>query len=282
MAASVIDKAERFVALHDAERPFFLPNAWDPGSARMLEQAGAPAIGTSSAALAFALGLPDGAVPAAAVIENARQIAEAVSVPVSADLLDGFGPEPDAVAETVRRAAEAGLAGCSIEDTTGDAASPLYPMDRAVARVEAATAAARRLDRPFVLTARADALFCPRIPDKTQALFEDAVARLQAFARVGADVVYAPGLTTAEQISAVRAAVAAPLNVLATFPGLDLDLDAYRRLGVRRLSVGSSLYAIGFGAAMSKTREFLETGRITRPPDAIGYGALMGMMARSP
>src|SRR5579871_2182782 len=191
-------KAEALKALHQRTGIFVIPNPWDAGSAKILAHLGFEALATTSAGLAFSLGKPDGlsAVTREETLANARTIVEATPLPVSADLENGYGDEPDTCAETIRMAAAAGLVGGSIEDATGDPANPIYPFDLAVQRVSAAVKAARSLDFPFTLTARAENLIYGR-PD-----LPDTIRRLEAFAAAGADVLFAPGLTTKEEISA--------------------------------------------------------------------------------
>ncbi len=256
------DKAERFQALH-RDGCFILPNAWDAGSARILASLDFPAIATTSAGLAFMLGRRDGqaAVSRAEALANAADILAATDLPVSADLEDGYGADPAACAETVRRAAEAGLCGCTIEDTTADPASPLHDLDAAVARIRAAAIAARAAPHPFVLTARAENFLHGR-PD-----LDDTIRRLVAFAGAGADCLYAPGLPTLDAIRAVVAAVAPkPVNVLSGPGDGLLPFQALAQAGVRRVSVGGALARAAYGS-------MLRTGRLLRDgalPAALG------------
>ncbi len=247
------DKAERFQALHRGEC-FVLANAWDAGSARILARLGAQALGTTSAGLAFMLGRRDGraAVSRADALANARAIADAAELPVSADLEDGYGPDPAAPAETVRLAAEAGLCGCTIEDTTADPARPIHGFDAAVARVRAAAAAARAAPHPFVLTARAENFLHGR-PD-----LADTVRRLTAFAEAGADCLYAPALPSLDAIRAVVAAVAPkPVNVLSGPRDGWVPLAVLAEAGVRRVSVGGVLARAAYGQALAAGRLLL-------------------------
>src|SRR4029077_3070618 len=189
-------RAEAFRSLHDRSGIFAIPNPWDAGSARMLATLGFEALATTSGGFAFSVGRPDaeGAIGREETLANARAIVDATSLPVSADLENGFGDDPDACAETILRAAAAGLVGGSIEDATGRADDPIYPYDLSVRRVQAAVRAARSLPFPFVLTARAENLINGR-PD-----LDDTIRRLTAFAQAGADVLYAPGLKSREEI----------------------------------------------------------------------------------
>ena len=244
------ERAERFRALH-AEGCFALPNAWDAGSARLMAGLGFQAVATTSAGLAFMLGRRDGeaAVSRAEALENARALVGAVDLPVSADLEDGFGPAPDDVAATVTAAVEAGLCGCTIEDTTADPAAPIHGFDAAVARAAAAVRAARAAPHPFVLTARSEN-FLHGQPD-----LDDTIRRLVAFAEAGADCLYAPGLPDEDAIRAVVRAVAPrPVNVLIGPRGGAVPLPRLAALGVRRVSVGGAIARAAYGAALEAGR----------------------------
>src|SRR5262249_8570857 len=227
------DKAAAFRALHAQPGAFVIPNPWDMGSAKILALAGYRALATTSAGMAWSLGRPDGGVSRDEALAHARAIVAASELPVSADLENGFGDAPADCAETVRGAAAAGLVGCSIEDATRRAADPIYPLELAAARVQAAATAARVVPFPVMLTGRAESL-CHGRPD-----LEDTLRRLKAFAAAGADVLYAPGLSTREQIVAVVQAVAPkPVNLLAS-PALGaITVTELGALGVKRISVG--------------------------------------------
>jgi 2-methylisocitrate lyase-like PEP mutase family enzyme len=262
------DKAIAFRALHERTGVFVIPNPWDAGTAKMLEQLGYEALATTSAGLAFSLGRPDaaGAVSREEALLHARTIVESTVLPVSADLENGFGDDPEDCAETIRLAAAVGLVGGSIEDASGRVDNPIYPMEIAVARVKAAVAAARALPFPFVLTARAENLLHGR-PD-----LADTLARLQAFAEVGADVLYAPGLTTRDQISAVVRAVAPkPVNVLMGLPGANLSVAELSELGVKRISIGSAFARAAYGAFLRGAREVAQTGTFGFAADAVPF-----------
>ena len=242
-----MQKAEAFQALHHAGC-FVIANAWDAGSAKLLTQSGVPALATTSAGLAFMLGRPDGAakISRADSLANARDIIAATSLPVSADLEDGFGPTPQDCAATVRAAYEAGLCGCTIEDTTSDPAAPLHAFDPAVARIRAAVAAARQSPHPFILTARSEN-FLHGNPD-----LDDTIRRLVAFAEAGADCLYAPGLPSMDAIRAVVAAVAPkPVNVLTGPRDALVPLQALAAAGVRRVSVGGIFARAAYGQVMA-------------------------------
>jgi len=262
------DRAERFVALHQTGC-FVIPNPWDRGSAVLLAGLGFEALASSSAGQAFCQGLPDGSLGREATFRHLRDLVDATPLPISADLENGFGDAPEACVDTVRAAAALGIVGGSIEDASGRADDPIYPFDLAVARVRAAVAAARALPLPFVLTARAENLLWGR-PD-----LDDTIRRLQAFAEAGADVLYAPGLKTADEVARVVQAVApTPVNVLMGLPGSTLDLPALAALGVRRVSVGSSFARAAYGELLRVAGGVLQTGRFDYAARAPALAAL--------
>ncbi|WP_236215173.1 isocitrate lyase/PEP mutase family protein [Metapseudomonas otitidis] len=245
-------RARDFAALHQGPDLLVLPNPWDAGSARMLAHLGFKALATTSAGLAFSLGRRDaeGAVSREEALANARAIVEATPLPVAADLENGYGDSPEACAETLRLAAEAGLVGGSIEDASGRPDAPIYDAGLALERIQAAVEAARALPFPFTLAARAENFLHGR-PD-----LDDTLRRLVAYAEAGADVLYAPGLTTREQIAEVVAAVAPkPVNILVGSPALALTLDELAALGVRRVSLGSNLARVAYGAFFEAVRQ---------------------------
>ncbi|MDG9781947.1 isocitrate lyase/PEP mutase family protein [Metapseudomonas otitidis] len=245
-------RARDFAALHQGPDLLVLPNPWDAGSARMLAHLGFKALATTSAGLAFSLGRRDaeGAVSREEALANARAIVEATPLPVAADLENGYGDSPEACAETLRLAAEAGLVGGSIEDASGRPDAPIYDAGLALERIQAAVEAARALPFPFTLAARAENFLHGR-PD-----LDDTLRRLVAYAEAGADVLYAPGLTTREQIAEVVAAVAPkPVNILVGSPALALTLDELVALGVRRVSLGSNLARVAYGAFFEAARQ---------------------------
>ena len=270
-------RAEAFRQLHDRPGAFIVPNPWDAGSARLLESLGFEALATTSAGYAFSLGRPDAAaaVGREETLANVRAIVDATSLPVSADLENGFGDDPQACAETIRMAVAAGLVGGSIEDATGRPGDPIYPFALAVERVAAAVAAARALPFPFVLTARAENLITGR-PDLT-----DTIRRLEAFAAAGADVLYAPGLTTRNAInSVVRAVAPKPVNVVMGLSGATFSLAELGDLGVKRVSLGSSLARAAFGALLRASREVRDSGTFTFSRDAMPYAELNALFER--
>lgn len=254
---------------------FVVANAWDAGTARLLTGLGFAALATTSAGLAFSLGRPDGAglVDRAEALANARAIVGAGHLPVSADLESGFGPDAEAIAATIELAAEAGLVGGSIEDATGDEQAPIHPFEVAVERVRAAVAAARRLDLPFTVTARAENFLHGR-PD-----LADTVRRLQAFEAAGADVLFAPGLPDAEAVRTVCAAVSRPVNVLAAGPLAELTVSQLGELGARRISIGSGFSRVALGAARRAADAVLRTGSFAALAEALPFGDANALMA---
>jgi 2-methylisocitrate lyase-like PEP mutase family enzyme len=271
-------RAESFRDLHYRPGVFVVPNPWDAGSAKLLESLGFEALATTSAGHAFSLGRPDAAaaVDRDETLANIRAIVDATSLPVSADLENGFGDDPQACAETIRMAAASGLVGGSIEDATGRPGDPIYPIALAVERVAAAVMAARALPFPFVLTARAENLISGR-PD-----LNDTIRRLEAFAAAGADVLYAPGLTTRDAIcSVVRAVAPKPVNVVMGLSNATFSLAELGDLGVKRVSLGSSLARAALGALLRASREVRDAGTFTFCREATPYAALNTLFERT-
>jgi 2-methylisocitrate lyase-like PEP mutase family enzyme len=272
------DKGKRFRALHERAGAFIIPNPWDAGTARILEQLGFEALTTTSAGLAYSLGKRDGtgAVTRDETIANAKAIVDATDLPVAADLENGFGDSPEAAAETIRLAGEvAGLVGGSIEDSTGDPKKPIYDFAHSVERIAAAVAAARAFDFPFVLVARAENYLHGR-PD-----LDDTIRRLQAFEAAGADALYAPGLTKAEEIRAVCSSVTKPVNVVMGLRSGSFSVAELAAMGVRRISVGSSLSRAALTGFMSAAREMKERGTFTYAESAIPYADVNALMPGS-
>ena len=253
------EKCSLFRALHVPGKPLVMPNPWDAGSARILAALGFKALATTSAGHSFALGRRDVArlKTREEALANARDIASAVDLPVSGDLENLYAESPEAAAETIALAAEAGLAGCSIEDASGDDASPIYQFDLALARVKAAVAAARRLPFPFMLTARAENLIFGRKD------LPDTIRRLKAFEDAGADVLYAPGLAKIDEVRAVVGAVKKPVNVLVSGFNSQMTVDDLARANVARISVGGALARAAIGALISGAREIQDRGTFT-------------------
>jgi 2-methylisocitrate lyase-like PEP mutase family enzyme len=258
------EKAARFRTLHERPGAFIIPNPWDAGTARLLASLGFEALATTSLGLANSLGRVDGtnAVSRAEVIENCRVIAAATDLPVNADLENGYADEPRVAAEMIRLAAEAGISGGSIEDATGDPARPIYDFDLAVERVHAAVEVARALPVPFLLTARAENLLHGRDLD-------DAIRRLQAFERVGADVLYAPGVRDLPAIRAVVGAVGKPVNVVMSAADPDLTAAQLAEAGVKRISVGGALSRLALAGFLRGAREMADRGGFTWMRDTV-------------
>jgi 2-methylisocitrate lyase-like PEP mutase family enzyme len=266
-------KAAAFRALHERPGAFLIPNPWDAGSARMLSALGFEALATTSAGLAFSLGRRDGSASRDETLRNARAIVGATPLPVSADLENGFGAAPEAVAETIRLAAAIGLAGGSIEDATGDPERPIYDHGHAVERIAAAVEAARSLPFPFLLTARAENFLHNR-PDLGETL-----RRLVEFEKAGADVLYAPGLPGLDAIRTVCRAVSRPVNVLG---GPGLSVRALADAGVKRISVGSGLSRAALGAFLHAARELREAGTFEFLREALPYADANAFMPPGP
>ena len=248
------EKGEAFRALHERDGAFIIPNPWDAGTARMLTHLGFEALATTSAGNAFAHGVKDGMVGRECTLANVGAIAAATDLPVNGDLENGFGDSPEAAAETIRLAAQAGLVGGSIEDATGKEDAPIYEIEQAIERIEAASEAARSLPFPFVLTARAENYLHGREDLK------DTIRRLRVYQEAGADVLYAPGLKTREEIAAVVSSVDRPVKVLMGMGQLQLSLDELSEMGVKRVSVGGALYRLALGAFLSAADEMKERG----------------------
>lgn len=279
MRASQAEKANRFQALHSRPGAFVIPNPWDAGTARILTSLGFEALTTTSAGLAFVLGRRDGdgSVTRDDALANARAIVDARDLPVAADLENGYGDSPEAAAETIRLAGEAaGLVGGSIEDTTGDPGRPIYDFQHAVERVAAAAEAARALPFPFMMVGRAENFLHGR-PD-----LDDTIRRLQAFEAAGADVLYAPGLTRAEDIRAVCAAVGKPVNVVMGLKSAAFSVAELAALGVRRISVGSALSRAALGAFVRAAREIQEQGTFRFSDEAISYAEANDLVVGDP
>jgi 2-methylisocitrate lyase-like PEP mutase family enzyme len=250
-----IEKAARFRALHGEPGVFIIPNPWDVGSSRVLAGLGFQALATSSAASACAIGLRDGGLTRDQALQHARMIVEATDLPVSADLEQGFGDAPEAVAETVRLAASVGLVGCTIEDSTGNPDRPLFDDQLAVERIAAGAEAARRLTFPFMLTARAhNLMFANGSLDAT-------IRRLQAFENAGADVLFAPGLPDLQAVKTVCASVTKPFNFMAGIKGKSFSVAELADAGVRRISLATSLYRAAMTGFLDAAREVKESGQ---------------------
>ncbi len=270
------DKARRFRDLHIEAGTFVMPNAWDAGSARLLAAAGFPALATTSAGIAFARGLPDyeDRVPRAVMLEACAGIAAAVELPVSGDLEAGYGATPEAVAETMRLAIAAGLAGGSLEDHLAGGAHQLYEVEAAAERVAAARAAIDASGIPFVLTARAECYLVGH-PDA----FAESVRRLNRYREAGADCLYAPGQRSAEEIGRLVREVDGPVNVVMGLAGARLSVAELAALGVTRISVGGSLARASFAVVRRAAEEIAGPGTFTYAASAIPDREMNAFMA---
>ena len=267
-------KFERLKALHHRDSAFVIPNPWDAGSARLLASLGFEALATTSAGYAFSKGKRDSfsALTRDEIIANAAEIVAATDLPVSADLEDGFGAQPEICAETIRMACDVGLVGGSIEDATGEQGAPIYDLSQAVERIQAAAEAAR--DLPFLLTARAENYLWGR-PD-----LSDTIKRLQAFSEAGADVLYAPGLPDIEAIRTVCRAVDKPVNVVMGLKGRSYTVQELSEAGVRRISVGGSFARAALGALMRAAQEVRDSGTFGYAQDALPDTLVSQLMAQ--
>jgi 2-methylisocitrate lyase-like PEP mutase family enzyme len=267
------EKARIFRALHARDSAFIIPNPWDAGTARLLASLGFEALATTSAGYAFSVGQCDGTIGRDDAMAHSAAIVAATDLPVSADLESGFGDSAEAIAETFRRAAQAGLAGASIEDVPQHTAGAVYELELAVDRVRAAAEVTRSLPFPFTLTARAENYLVGR-PD-----LKDTIRRLQAYQEAGADVLYAPGLTSKDDIAAVVRSVHRPVNVLMGLQGAQLTLAELSALGVKRVSVGSALSRAALGAFLRAAREMKEHGTFSFAQQAVSYRDISAMFA---
>ena len=271
--ASQAEKGTTFRALHQRDRAFIIPNPWDVGTARLLQSLGFEALATTSAGFAFSIGKPDGAVDRDTMLGHAVNLVGSTDLPVSADLENGYGDDPAAVAETVRLAADTGLAGCSIEDVGARRQQAPYELLLAAERIRAAAEVVRSLPFPFVLTARAENYVIGH-PD-----LRDTIARLQAYQEAGADVLFAPGLKSKQDIVTVIGSVDRPVNVVMGLQGVQLTLPELSEIGVRRVSVGSALSRAALGAFLRAAREMQAHGTFTFAEDAVKYADINEMFA---
>jgi len=265
-----MDKGAAFRGLHD--KTFVIPNPWDIGTAKLLEHLGFKALATTSAGFAFSRGLADGAVGFEAMIAHCKELAAATDLPVSADLEKGKGDSPESAAETIFAAEAAGLAGCSLEDHTGNPAKPIYAFSHAVERVAAAVEATRSLKRDFVFTARAENYLWD-IKD-----LDDTIRRLQAFEKAGADVLYAPGVGDIGTVKAICSSVTRPVNVLAVS---GFSVQALAEAGAKRISVGSKLSTAAFGAVRRAAQEMLGAGTFDYAKEGMPFGELQALFGKS-
>jgi len=247
-------KAEAFEALHKTPGCFLIPNPWDPGSARVLAGLGFKALTTTSAGYARSIGFPDYHAGRENVMAHIRAMATMVDIPLAADLEDGFGPKPEDCAETIRQGAEAGLVGGSIEDFTGDRNDPIYAIEKAAERVRASAEAARKLPFKFMLCARAENYLNGR------ADLAETIKRLQAYQEAGADVLFAPGLNTADEVREVCRSIDRPFNIVRGPRKEMMTVAQVAELGVKRISTGGMMHAVGMSAVITAAKEMAESG----------------------
>jgi 2-methylisocitrate lyase-like PEP mutase family enzyme len=260
-----------FRRLHKRDAAFIIPNPWDVGTARILAHLGFEALATTSGGYAFSVGKRDNSVDRDETMRHVAAIAAATDLPVSADLVNGFGDEPETVRETIRRAAEAGVVGGSIEDSTGRSDDPIYERELAVERVRAAVETAASLPFPFTLTARAENYLHGRTD------LDDTIRRLQAYQEAGADVLYAPGVAGEDDLRTLVASLDRPVNALMGSGGGCLTLTALSEVGVKRVSVGSALSRAALGAFLRAAREMRDHGTFGFLADAASFGEISAM-----
>lgn len=265
------DKCETFRALHERPGAFIMPNPWDVGSARLLAHMGFEALATTSAGFAYSLGLRDNTPDREISLEHCREIVEAVEVPVSADLGNCFGDKPEIVAETIRRAARTGLAGCSVEDSTQRDDDPIYEFELAVDRVRAAADVVRSLPFPFTLTARCENY----LHGKSD--LDDTIQRLQAYEEAGANVLFAPGISSLDDLRRLVRSVNLPVSVIG---GGTMAITELAGIGVKRVSTAASLYRVALSAVQQAGREMKEHGTFTFTANALSHTETGQIVAR--
>lgn len=265
------EKGKIFRALHERDGAFIIPNPWDIGTARLLAHLGFEALATTSAGYAFSAGQRDNTIHREEMMEHVAEIASATDLPVSADLGNGFGDSSKTVAETIGLAAAAGAAGGSIEDMTRQPDHPIYELELAAERIRAAAEAVHALPFAFTLTARAENYLVGR-PD-----LKDTIKRLQAYEEAGADVLYAPGLTSKEDIVSLVSSVGRPVNVIMALQGVHLSLKELAEIGVKRISVGSALSRAALGAFLRAAHEMKTHGTFTFADETVPYRELSAM-----
>jgi 2-methylisocitrate lyase-like PEP mutase family enzyme len=264
------EKGLAFRALHERDKAFIIPNPWDVGTARLLAHLGFEALATTSAGYAFSVGRRDNTIDRDEMMAHVSAIASATDLPVSADLENGYGDDPDTVAQTIKLAADAGLVGGSIEDSFGGDGA-VYEIGQAAERIRAAAEVVRSLPFRFALTARAENYLVGRNDLK------DTIARLQAYQEAGADVLYAPGLKTKDEIAAVVRSVDRPVNVIMGLQGVQMSLAELSALGVKRVSVGSALSRAALGAFLRAAHEMRDSGTFNFAEDAVSYRDISAM-----
>ena len=273
MRPTISQKRARFAELHASPGCFVMPNPFDIGSAKYLASLGFPALATTSAGMAFAAGRPDGGVDRAYALSHIRDLAHATDLPLNADFEAGFARDAEGVHESARLCVGAGVAGFSIEDYTGDPKAPLYALSEAVERLRAARAAINATGEKVLLTARSEAIL------RQAGGLPEALRRLAAYAEAGADVLYAPGIRSRDDIAAVVQSVDRPVNVLMGMGGIGLTRDDLSKLGVKRISVGGALSRVALGAFLRAAREMREHGTFTFTANAASMAEITAMFA---
>jgi len=258
-----IEKSKEFVELHKNGNCFVIPNPWDIGSARLLQHLGFKALASTGAGFAFSQGKSDLSINARDMLPHLAELARATNLPISADLQNGFGDAPDDVAQTIIEAAKTGIVGGSIEDASGNTKYPIYDIGLAVERIQSAAEAAKSLGFKFMLTARAENYLYGR-PD-----VKDTICRLQAYQDAGADVLFAPGIQSKEDIRAIVQSIDRPLNVIMGFQGIQLTVIELQELGVTRISLGGSLARVAYGALVRAVKEVQSSGTFNYADEAI-------------
>jgi 2-methylisocitrate lyase-like PEP mutase family enzyme len=269
-----VEKGQIFAAMHERDRAFIIPNPWDVGTARLLAQLGFEALATTSAGYSFSMGQRDNSIERIDMMAHVATIAAATELPVSADLENGFGDSPEMVAETIKLAVGTGLVGGSIEDMSRQPGRPIYELGVAVDRIRAAAEAVRDLPFAFTLTARAENYLAGR-PD-----LNDTIKRLQAYQAAGADVLYAPGIVSKDDIATIVRSVDRPLNVVMGLQGVQMSVAELSEIGVKRVSVGSALSRAALGAFLRAAREMQEHGTFTFAEQAVGYRDINAMLSQ--
>jgi 2-methylisocitrate lyase-like PEP mutase family enzyme len=267
-------KAAAFCRLHEHGSCFVMPNPWDQGSARLLEHLGFKALASSSAGFAFSLGRSDLSISKSSLLGHLAGVCQATSLPVSADLQNGFGNDPEDMAVTILQAAKTGIVGGSIEDASGDDGNPVYPLELAAERIRHAAVAAKSLGFKFTLTARAENYLYGR------ADLKDTIRRLQAYQEAGADVLFAPGVKTREDIRQIIGSIDRPLNVLAGMPNMGLSVADLQELGVTRISLGGTLARAAYGALLRAAAEVQTQGTFTYAAAAVSGQELNGIFSK--
>lgn len=260
---SQIEKSQCFCKLHRKNNCFVIPNPWDVGSAKILQHLGFEALASTGAGFAFSQGKRDLSINATGMLQHLSSLASSTDLPLSADLQNGFGDSPDDVARTILAAAGTGIVGGSIEDATGKSYDPIYNIGLAVDRIQAAAEAAKSLNFKFMLTARVENYLYGR-PD-----IKDTIHRLQAYQEAGADVLFAPGIQSREDIRSILQSIDRPLNILMGMSGVQLNLAELQELGVTRVSLGGSLARSAYGALVRSAKEVLSAGTFEYANDAI-------------